>query len=187
MCNQLKIHSTISSCGIDCGLCPRYYTTGTSACPGCGVVNFAERRPLCGVFTCCAVKHGLEVCSQCSEYPCKRFVTGKCDFDSFVSHKRKSANLEYIKTHGIESFLKTQSIRIEILQNLLVNHNDGRTKSFFCLSCALLPIEQLQQVNGYANKLNRSLDVKSRCKTVKEKLMAIADDLGIELRLVTKG
>jgi hypothetical protein len=26
-------HPTIGCCGIDCGLCPRYYTDGPSRCP----------------------------------------------------------------------------------------------------------------------------------------------------------
>ena len=25
-----------SACGLNCGLCPRFYTDGESRCPGCG-------------------------------------------------------------------------------------------------------------------------------------------------------
>jgi len=35
-------------CGIDCGLCPGFYISGYSACPGCGGLNFKEKHPSCG-------------------------------------------------------------------------------------------------------------------------------------------
>jgi hypothetical protein len=31
----VKIYPTIGACGLDCGLCTRYYTVGPSRCPGC--------------------------------------------------------------------------------------------------------------------------------------------------------
>ena len=63
-----KQYSTIGCCGIDCGLCPRFYTQGSSACPGCGGKDFAEKHPSCGYLTCCSVKRNLEVCAQCNEF-----------------------------------------------------------------------------------------------------------------------
>ena len=70
MTGKLKKYETIGCCGIDCGLCPRFHTTGDSACPGCGGLNFKEKHPSCGFLTCCAIKNGREVCSDCSHYPC---------------------------------------------------------------------------------------------------------------------
>jgi hypothetical protein len=32
---HIKKYPTIGVCGLDCGLCPRYYTIGPSRCPGC--------------------------------------------------------------------------------------------------------------------------------------------------------
>jgi hypothetical protein len=60
MTGKLKKHETIAACGIDCGLCPRFYTKGNSACPGCGGLNFKEKHPSCGVLTCCVLKNGFE-------------------------------------------------------------------------------------------------------------------------------
>jgi len=45
MKEKLKKFETIGCCGIDCGLCPRFHTTGTSACPGCGGLEFKEKHP----------------------------------------------------------------------------------------------------------------------------------------------
>ncbi len=54
-------YSTIGVCGLDCGLCPRYYTVGTSRCPGCCGPDFFNKHPSCSFITCCVKKKDLEV------------------------------------------------------------------------------------------------------------------------------
>ena len=90
-----KEYNTIGCCGIDCGLCPRFYTKGDSVCPGCGGPDFKEKHPSCGYLTCCSIKKGLEVCSECDEYPCSRYDAEKKGLDSFVTHKKVFPNLEF--------------------------------------------------------------------------------------------
>ena len=70
----VKAHPTLGCCGLDCGLCPRYYTVGASRCPGCCGPGFFEKHPSCGYITCCVKRKNLEVCSQCDEFPCSRFA-----------------------------------------------------------------------------------------------------------------
>lgn len=77
MTDKLKKYETIGCCGIDCGLCPRFHTKGESGCPGCGGLNFKDKHPSCGFLTCCVIKNELEVCSDCNDYPCKRFDSEK--------------------------------------------------------------------------------------------------------------
>jgi len=48
-----KTYPTIACCGIDCGLCPRFYTAGASRCCGCGGKDFANVHPACGILSCC--------------------------------------------------------------------------------------------------------------------------------------
>lgn len=183
MAEKLKQYETIGCCGIDCGLCPRFYTTGTSACPGCGGLNFLEKHPSCGYLTCCVIKHKLEVCSDCSEYPCKRFDSEKNGYDSFVTHKKVFGNLDFIQSKGIEPFLESQKTRMEILNELLTNYDDGRSKGFYCLSCALLPVDNLQEILGFAQNLNNELDLKEKSKLAKDSLIKVAESLNIELKL----
>ena len=182
----MKKHETIGSCGIDCGLCTRFYTKGNSACPGCGGLNFREKHPSCGVLSCCAVKNGFEVCSECNDYPCKRFEAENVRYDSFVTHQKMFANLEYIKDNGIEQFVENQKIRMIILDDLLSNYDDGRSKSFFCISCTLLPIDKLKEVHEFAQKLDSDKTLKDKTKTLKEFLITIANSLHIELKLNQK-
>jgi hypothetical protein len=182
----LKKYSTIGCCGIDCGLCPRFHTKGGSVCPGCGGINFKEKHPSCGFVTCCVIKNGKEVCSDCSEYICKRFEPEKRGFDSFVSHKRVFRNLDFIRDQGMDSFIDQQKIRMQILSDFLNNYDDGRSKSFFCISCALLPLEKLQETHGFMSILNDSQDIKEKNKRLKDRLFDIAWDLNIELKLNNK-
>jgi len=186
MTDKLKKYETISCCGIDCGLCPRFHTKGDSVCPGCGGLNFKEKHPSCGFLTCCVIKNGLEVCSDCKDYPCKRFDSEKDGFDSFVTHKKVFANLDYIKTNGIKDFIDSQNVRIDILNYLLNNFDDGRSKNFYCISCALLPVNKLQEVHSFAKTLNEKIETKEKCKQIKNLLTKIADLLDIDLKLNKK-
>lgn len=183
MTDKLKQHATIGCCGIDCGLCPRFYTKGSSVCPGCGGLSFKDKHPSCGVLSCCAVKNGLEVCSECKYYPCKRFKSENVGYDSFVTHKKMLVNLEDIKDNGIEQFIESQKIRMNILHDLLSNYDDGRTKSFFCISCALLPVDKLLEFREFAQKMDHNTALKERIKLLKKYLTTMANLLNIELKL----
>lgn len=186
MTNKLKKYETIGCCGIDCGLCPRFHTNGDSACPGCGGLNFRDKHPSCGFLTCCVIKKGLEVCSDCKDYPCKRFDSEKEGYDSFVTHNKVFTNLDAIKANGIEFFIDNQSVRMDILNYLLANFDDGRSKSFFCISCALLPLEQLQEVFRFANTYYDQPDTREKCRRIKDSITMTADNLGIDYRLKKK-
>jgi len=183
MAEKLKKHETIGACGIDCGLCPRYYTKGSSTCPGCGGINFRDRHPSCGILTCCVIKHGYETCSDCPDFPCHRFDSEKNGYDSFVTHKKIFVNIESIRKEGIAIFLEKQKECMDILNHLLAHYDDGRSKSFYCLSCALLPIDKLWETQAFAESLKDDLVLKEKAEKLKEALTEIADSLNIKLRL----
>lgn len=186
MIEKLKKHETIGCCGVDCGLCPRFYTKGDSACPGCGGLNFKDKHPSCGFMNCCVIKNGFEVCSDCNDFPCKRFDSEKDGFDSFVTHKKVFSNLNFIKSNGINLFIDNQKIRMSILTAFLSNFDDGRSKSFFCVSCALLPLEKLQESHAIVKNSMDSTIIKLKNKQLREFLLKTADTLAIDLKLNTK-
>jgi Zn-finger protein len=175
---DLKMYPTIGVCGLDCGLCPRYYTEGASRCPGCGGPNFLNKHPSCSFITCCVKKNNFEVCAFCSAFPCSKFKTDKeiQQFEgssSYPPYKKIMLNLNYIKDYGIEKFIDNQKKRIRLLEKLLQNYDDGRSKSFFCKAAALLDINSLedslhtalQKIKSY--KIS-STDIKLRAKIIKE-------------------
>jgi len=143
----IKNYPTIGCCGLDCGLCSRYFTVGSSKCPGCCGSNFFNKHPSCSYITCCVKKKKLEVCAQCDEFPCSKFeswLEKGGEYDSFTTYKKVKINLDSIRKYGLETFIKQQRKRVELLEKMLKNYDDGRSKSFYCIATALLPITDLE-------------------------------------------
>jgi len=143
----IKIYPTVGCCSLDCGLCPRYYTVGTSRCPGCCGPDFHNKHPSCSYITCCVKKKSLEVCAQCEEFPCSKFeswLVGGGEYDSFLSHKKAYPNLISIRKHGIEKLIEEQRKRIGLIEIMLKEFDDGKSKSFYYIASALLPIVDLE-------------------------------------------
>ncbi|HUS78335.1 MAG TPA: DUF3795 domain-containing protein [Patescibacteria group bacterium] len=193
-----KLHPTIACCGLDCGLCPRYHAEGPSRCPGCAGPSFYERHPSCGKITCCAGERGLEVCSQCDEFPCDRYHSWLAiggeeggEYDSFLTYRKVPENLERIRTRGLEPFLVEQMRRMDLLEEMLAYFNDGRSKSFYCIAATLLPVPDLESAIEEARRaaskegLNEE-DFKARAKILKALLRGHADADGVELKLRKK-
>jgi hypothetical protein len=186
----IKKFPTISCCGLDCGLCPVYYTKGPSKCPGCCGPDFHNRHPSCSIITCCVNKHKYETCAECNEFPCSKI--DKWDkTDSFISHRVSLKNLRLIKEIGIEEFFTQQQNRIKFLESILENFNEGRSKSFYCIATALLSIEDLVKALKASMKMIEddkidSGDLKAKSKILKENLTNYAEEKSIELKLKKK-
>lgn len=177
----IKKHPTIGCCGIDCGLCPRHHTEGKSRCPGCAGKDFFLKHPSCSVITCCFITKRLETCGNCDEFICKK-IEDWDSADSFVTHRNCISNLKSIKEKGLDAFVKQQEKRTQLLEGLLKDYDDGRSKNFYCLSAALLPIEELEteiiKMGKHEDGLN---DRKQAAKSLREAFIKIASKNGIEL------
>ncbi|MCK4395316.1 DUF3795 domain-containing protein [candidate division WOR-3 bacterium] len=188
--HPIKIYPTIGCCGLDCGLCPRYYTKGSSRCPGCCGPDFWQKHPGCSIITCCVKKKKIEVCGVCSEFPCSKFKdTGK--YDSFLTYKKVMPNLSFIKEHSVEKFIEQQKQRMELLETMLKYFNDGRSKSFYCIAATLLSIKDMETALAKTRqKIKQDKieldDIKTRSKILKGFLNEFANKQGIELKLRKK-
>lgn len=132
------------------------------------------------------MKRGLETCADCKDYPCSRFDAEKNGYDSFVTHKKVFANLDMIKTKGLDYFLNQQRIRINILTDFLDKCDDGRSKSFYCNSCALLPIDKLQDSHKFMESMTDTIPAKDKSKRIKDYIEVLANELQIDLKLNNK-
>jgi hypothetical protein len=184
MDEHVKTYPTIGVCGLDCGLCPRYYTVGSSRCPGCCGPEFYSKHPSCSFITCCVKKRGLEVCAECSDFPCSKFKNEEeyqqlKESSSYPSYKRVIPNLNFMKERGIEEFAGQQRKRIELLERMLADFDDGRSKSFYCKSAALLDLATLENSLDKAvqrieaGNINPS-DTKTKANTLKGILSSVA-------------
>lgn len=95
-------------------------------------------------------------------------------------------NLNLIKEHGIEKFAGQQKKRIELLETMIVNFDDGRSRSFYCKSAALLDLTTLENALGKAiQKVEtddiKSNDTKARARILKGILSGVALKEGVGL------
>ncbi|MBN2322298.1 MAG: DUF3795 domain-containing protein [Spirochaetes bacterium] len=179
--NAIKKYPTIGCCGIDCGLCPRYHTDGASRCPGCSGKNFNEKHPSCSIITCCFKKRGLETCADCDEFTCQKLKNWD-SADSFVTHRNSISNLKRIRQNGLVAFIAQQKIRVQLLRELIEHYDDGRSKSFYCLSAALLPINDIKTaIKKMKSHTAAEKDKKLLAKMLKDTFKDIAESNGIEL------
>jgi len=175
----VKKHYVLGCCGIDCGLCPRFYTDGDSKCPGCFGLDFAKYHPSCALGNCCFKKNKLEVCGLCNNFPCNRYENKeKVLKDSFVTHKKIFQNHYFIKKNGLNEYIKEQKIRIKLLNILLEKYNDKRSKNYYCLATTLLKIENINGVLKYI-KENKKLSIEE----LKNKINEYAKEENVELKL----
>jgi hypothetical protein len=171
-----------SACGLNCGLCPRYQTDGTSKCPGCAGKGFLTKHPPCGVLSCCQ-RHGLEYCYLCDEYPCKKYE-GADTFDSFITHRNQLKDFEKAKNIGLDTYQAELNERVEILQTLLKNYDDGRRKNFFCIAVNLLALHDVKDVMEQIKGETKSDDsIKEKSAIAVCLLQAMADKRNIMLKL----
>jgi len=188
---QLKTYPTIGVCGLDCGLCPRYYTVGPSRCPGCGGPGFSDKHPSCSFITCCVKKRGFEVCGQCPEFPCSKFKSEEQyrqvpPSSSYPPSGNVLSNLRFIREQGIKKFVRRQDKRIGLLETMIEGYDDGRSRSFFCRAAALLEVRALESSLDEAKKAmaaggGRTGDRVSKAKVLRGILAQAALNRGIML------
>ncbi len=187
---QLKKHPTIGVCGLDCGLCPRYYTAGTSRCPGCGGPGFSDKHPSCSFITCCVKKRGLEACGQCPDFPCLKFKSEEeyqqvASSSSYPPYSIALSNLMFIKEKGINEHVRRQEKRICLLRVMIEGYDDGRSRSFFCRAAALLDPKAIESALGQARKAIGACggisDAAGKAKVLRGILTQAALARGIEL------
>ncbi len=184
----IKNYPTVGACGLNCGLCPRHYSKGASRCPGCAGSSFFTINPGCGFITCCVKNKGLETCGECSDSAsCERvrklFDSAKKG-DSFISYKPIPDNYASIRKDGVAEFVRVQNEKETLLQYLLDNYDEGRSKSFYCTSLQLLPLLELKKAISTAKaKLVSITDIKEKTKLMRQAISVLADSLKIDLKL----
>lgn len=178
-----RSYPMLSACGLNCGLCPRFHTEGSSKCPGCCGEGFFGKRPSCGVISC-SHKKEIEYCFECEEYPCKKLIGTEC-VDSFITHRNMRKDFEKAKKIGIKVYQNELNQKIELLELLLEKYNDGRKKSFYCIAVNLLELSDSQEVIAQLEKLN-DIELKEKAKIATELFQSLASRRGIELVLNKK-
>ncbi|OGN98142.1 MAG: hypothetical protein A2Z77_03765 [Chloroflexi bacterium RBG_13_51_36] len=88
-------------------------------------------------------------------------------------------NLNFAKEHGTEAFIGQQQKRIKLLEAMIADFDDGRSRSFYCKSATLLDLAALENsVDKAIQKVKtdniKPNDTKTRARILKGILSGIA-------------
>ena len=179
---KTRSYPQFAACGLNCGLCSRYYIEGSSRCPGCAGEGFSEVHPSCGILSC-SQRKGLEFCFDCEEFPCKKFDKWG-DADSFITHMNYLTDMEKAKEKGIDAYKTELNTKIKVLEKLLSEYNDGRQKSFYCLAVNLLELEDIHTtMEQITNEVDLSDTAKEKVSAAVRMFNKKADEKGISLKM----
>lgn len=169
-----------SLCGLNCGLCTMHLD---GYCPGCGG---GKGNQSCKIARCSMEHNHVEYCYQCVEYPCWKYE-GTDTYDSFITHRNRVRDFDKARVDGIDLYNEEQKNKIDILEFLLKDYNDGRKKSFFCLAVNLLELEDLRWVlERLQSKSGEDLTLKEKAQMAADLLKEIAVNRNIKLKLNKK-
>lgn len=102
----------IAPCGMNCRLCMAYQRE-KKKCRGCN--NDDSTKPVycisCILKNCATIQNNNSgLCYECEKFPCRRLKQLDKRYRSKY-HMSMIENLEYIKQHGMEAFLKNEESR----------------------------------------------------------------------------
>jgi hypothetical protein len=100
-----------------------------------------------------------------------------------VCYQKLEDNIASIKRHGIDSFEKSQLSRENLLNDMLSNFNEGRSKTYYCISATVFEIKDLKTALAQARKDSDGLTIQERSKKLHTIMDKIAEDKQYHLSL----
>ena len=73
-------------------------------------------------------------------------------------------NIFFIENKGIENFNIHQEIRKKLLEEMLEDFNEGRSKSYYCIAATVMEIEELEKELSEAKEKANGLTLKAKSK-----------------------
>ncbi len=106
---------------------------------------------------------------------------------SYPPCRKILSNVRFIKRKGIREFIKNQEKRIDLLGTMIKDYDDGRSRSFFCRTAALLDPKVLKDSLNRARREIESgdsaaHDTAGRAKVLRRILKAAALSEEIDLK-----
>ena len=120
----------------------------------------------CPFITCALKKKGIEFCWNCEEHEtCEKWrkhrEAGK-RVDSFTCYQKLEDNIACIQKHGVNEFEKMQKMREHLLNEILREFNEGRSKRYYCIAATVMEIEELKEALHKAHADSDGLDIRGK-------------------------
>lgn len=116
------------------------------------------------------------MCAECPDFPCSKFKTDEeyqhlKESSSYPSCKVVMLNLDFIKEHGIKKFMDQQKRRIKLLERMIGNFDDGRSRSFFCRAACLHDLTSLESALNEAVQRIKADNIKQDDTKAKARIL----------------
>jgi hypothetical protein len=156
----------VGVCGLSCRLCPWHHSKGESRCGGCK--SKFRMAAGCPFITCAVKRKGLEFCWDCTENEsCEKWKKHRDagrEHDSFTCYQKLEDNIVFIQKKGVDEFERLQKRREELLKAMLKEFNEGRSKTYYCITATVMEIEELEAALKQARTTAENLDLKGKSK-----------------------
>jgi len=141
----------------------------------------------CPFITCALKKKGIEFCWTCKEHEtCEKWrkhrKAGK-KADSFMCYQKLEDDIACIHTNGVNKFEKMQKRREHLIQEMLREFNEGRSKTYYCIAAAVMEIEELKEALNTARANSAGFNTKEKSRVLHALLDEIARQKHYHLKL----
>jgi len=174
----------IGVCGLPCRLCAMYHVDGPSRCSGCK--SSGRREAGCQFHACAISRRGVEFCGDCSDREtCARwtkFRERRAKMDTVVCSQTLESDLEWTERKGLAAYDQVQKERLRLLNKMLADFNEGRSKGYYCIAASVLDLAGLKKILIEADKRGKGLALKERSAVLHVLLDTRADKKGYGLR-----
>jgi len=141
----------------------------------------------CPFITCALKRKGIEFCWDCKIHEtCEKWrkhrESGK-KADSFMCYQKLEEDIACIQTNGVNEFEKMQKRREHLIQEMLREFNEGRSKSYYCIAAAVMEPEELKEALDEARTHSAGFDTKEKSRVLHALLDEIARQKHYYLKL----
>jgi hypothetical protein len=181
---QIK-YPEIGLCGLSCRLCPSYHAKGESRCGGCK--SKSRMAVGCPFITCAVKRRGIEFCWECEEgETCAKWREHRAfseTYDTFVCYQKLEDNIAFIQQNGVKKFDQAQKARERLLRDMLVEFNEGRSKTYYSIAATVMEIAELKTALSQAKSQSTGLEMKEKSQVLHSRLDEVAESKQYVLKL----
>ena len=141
----------------------------------------------CPFITCALKKKGIEFCWDCTEpTTCEAWMnhreSGK-KVDSFTCYQNLEDAIAFMQKNGVDEFEKAQKIKENLINGMLREFNDGRSKSYYCIAATVMETGELEEALTLARQNSDGLNIKEKTRVLHSVLDEIARQKNYYLKL----
>jgi NTP pyrophosphatase (non-canonical NTP hydrolase) len=141
----------------------------------------------CPFITCALKKKRIEFCWNCEEHEtCEKWMKHRESAkkaDSFKCYQKLEDDIACIQKNGINEFEKTQKIKERLLNEMLRDFNDRRSKSCYCIAVTVMETGEIVEALTKSHKNSDGLAIKEKSKVLHSLLDEIARQKNYYLKL----